>query len=191
LGLGWNELRARVESCTACPELVRNRGQTVFGVGNPEADLMVIGEAPGVDEDRQGEPFVGRAGRLLDLMLQAIGLPRERVFIANVLKCRPPNNRDPRPEEADRCASFLARQMELVAPRLILSVGRISAQNLLKTDVPVGRLRGRLHYLGERRIPVVVTYHPAYLLRSPEQKAKAWEDLQLALKTLKEAQAGT
>jgi uracil-DNA glycosylase family 4 len=148
---------------------------------------MVIGEAPGVDEDRQGEPFVGRAGQLLNLMLQAIGFPRQQVFIANVLKCRPPNNRDPHAEEAERCEAFLLRQLELVNPKIILSVGRISAHNLLKTDDTVGRLRGRVHYFGERRIPLVVTYHPAYLLRSPEQKAKAWDDLQLALRTLRQA----
>jgi DNA polymerase len=156
-------------------------------VGNREARLMVIGEAPGVDEDRQGEPFVGRAGQLLNLMLQAMGFPREDVFIANVLKCHPPGNRDPLAEEAARCEPFLLRQIALVAPQVILSVGRISAQNLLKTDAPVGRLRARVHYLGERRIPLVVTYHPAYLLRQPEQKARVWEDLQLALRTLRAA----
>jgi uracil-DNA glycosylase family 4 len=184
--LDWDGLAAAVADCQACPELVRNRSRTVFGVGNRQADLMVIGEAPGVDEDRQGEPFVGRAGQLLDLMLQAVGLPREQVFIANVLKCRPPNNRDPHTEEAQRCEAFLLRQLDLVAPRLILSVGRISAHNLLKTDEAVGRLRGRVHYFGERRIPLVVTYHPAYLLRSPEQKARAWDDLQLAWRTLQQ-----
>jgi DNA polymerase len=182
--LDWERLRDRVAACQACPELVRNRGRTVFGVGNREARLMVIGEAPGVDEDRQGEPFVGRAGRLLDRMLQAIGFARERVYIANVLKCRPPGNRDPQPAEAERCAGFLARQVELVAPELILAVGRVSAQSLLRTDATVGRLRGRVHYFGPGRIPLVVTYHPAYLLRSPEQKAKAWSDLRLALRTL-------
>lgn len=183
--LGWDELQARVAACRACAELVRNRSHTVFGVGNREAQLMIIGEAPGVDEDRQGEPFVGRAGQLLDRMLQAIGFPREQVFIANILKCRPPGNRDPHQDEALRCEPFLLRQVELVAPKAILSVGRISAQNLLKTDAAVGRLRGRLHYFGERRIPLVVTYHPAYLLRSPEQKAKAWQDLQLLLRALR------
>jgi DNA polymerase len=183
--LGWDELQLRVTQCRACPELVRNRSQTVFGVGNREADLMVIGEAPGRDEDRQGEPFVGRAGQLLNRMLQAMGFARERVFIANILKCRPPSNRDPRREEALCCEAFLLRQLELVQPEVILSVGRISAQNLLKTDTPIGHLRGRLHYFGEARIPVVVTYHPAYLLRSPEQKAKAWQDLQMVLKVLK------
>jgi uracil-DNA glycosylase family 4 len=186
-GLDWDGLAGAIAGCQACPELVRNRSRTVFGVGNRQAELMVIGEAPGVDEDRQGEPFVGRAGQLLNLMLQAIGFPRQQVFIANVLKCRPPNNRDPHAEEAERCEAFLLRQLELVNPKIILSVGRISAHNLLKTDDTVGRLRGRVHYFGERRIPLVVTYHPAYLLRSPEQKAKAWDDLQLALRTLRQA----
>lgn len=182
--LDWETLAERVRDCRACAELVANRTQTVFGVGLRTAQVMVIGEAPGADEDRQGEPFVGRAGQLLNQMLRAIGLPRERVFIANVLKCRPPGNRDPKPEEAARCEPFLLRQIELVNPALILSVGRISAQNLLKTGVPVGQLRGRVHRLGPRGIPLIVTYHPAYLLRSPEQKARAWDDLQLALRTL-------
>ncbi len=188
--LGWEQLAQRVAECGACPELVRNRSRTVFGVGNREARVMVIGEAPGVDEDRQGEPFVGRAGQLLNRMLVAMGHPREQVFIANVLKCRPPNNRDPHREEAQHCEGFLMRQVALVQPQIILSVGRISAQNLLKTDAPVGRLRGRLHYLGETGIPLVVTYHPAYLLRSPEQKSKAWQDLQLLLRTLAAIEAG-
>jgi len=183
---GWDELQARVAQCSACPDLVRNRSRTVFGVGNREAQLMVIGEAPGVDEDRQGEPFVGRAGQLLNLMLRAAGYPREQVFIANILKCRPPGNRDPHQDEALRCEPFLLRQMELVAPKAILSVGRISAQNLLKTDVAVGTLRGRVHYYGERQIPLVVTYHPAYLLRSPEQKGKVWGDLQMLMKILRD-----
>ncbi len=182
----WDELQARVAECHACAELVRNRSRTVFGVGNREAQLMIIGEAPGVDEDRQGEPFVGRAGQLLNRMLQAIGFPREQVFIANILKCRPPGNRDPHQDEALRCEPFLLSQVELVAPKVILSVGRISVQNLLKTDSAVGRLRGRLHYFGERRIPLVVTYHPAYLLRSPEQKSKVWQDLLLVLETLRQ-----
>jgi DNA polymerase len=158
----------------------------VFGVGNTQADLLVIGEAPGADEDRQGEPFVGRAGQLLNQMLLAIGFKREQVFIANVLKCRPPNNRDPKPEEALKCEPYLLRQIALIQPRVILSVGRISAQNLLKTEIPVGKLRGRVHAFGELGIPLVVTYHPAYLLRSPEQKAKAWDDLQLALSLFRE-----
>ncbi len=184
--LDWDGLQARVAACRRCPELVANRTQTVFGVGKRTAAWMVIGEAPGVDEDRQGEPFVGRAGQLLNAMLGAAGLAREAVFIANVLKCRPPGNRDPRPDEAQRCASFLRRQIELVAPRLMLVVGRVAAQSLLETEEPVGRLRGRVHRFGEQRIPLVVTYHPAYLLRSPEQKGKAWQDLLLALAAAEE-----
>ncbi|MCG7935710.1 MAG: uracil-DNA glycosylase, partial [Candidatus Thiodiazotropha taylori] len=158
--------------------------QTVFGVGDEQADLLVIGEAPGADEDRQGEPFVGRAGQLLNAMLLAMGFKREAVFIANIVKCRPPDNRDPAAEEALACQNYLLRQIALIQPKLILSVGRISAQNLLQTDIAVGKLRGRVHTFGETNIPLVVTYHPAYLLRSPEQKSKAWQDLQLALSVL-------
>ncbi len=180
--LDWDALQARVAGCTACPELVANRSQTVFGVGNREADWMVIGEAPGAEEDRRGEPFVGRAGKLLNNMLGAIGLKREVVFIANILKCRPPGNRDPRPEEAQNCRPYLRRQIELVSPKLILVVGRIAAHNLLQTDVPVSRLRGKVHYYEDTGIPVVVTYHPAYLLRSPADKRKAWEDLKMAVR---------
>lgn len=176
-----DELRAEVAGCTRC-KLAESRTQTVFGVGNPVADWMVIGEAPGAEEDRQGEPFVGRAGKLLDQMLLAVGQSRERVFIANVLKCRPPNNRDPAKDEAEACRSYLNRQIELIAPKLILVVGRIAAHELLATDVPVGRLRGREHDFAG--VPLVVTYHPAYLLRSPAQKAKAWDDLKLARRCL-------
>ena len=183
-GLAWEALRARVRACTAC-ELHRTRIQTVFGVGDPAARLMVIGEAPGADEDRQGEPFVGRAGKLLDAMLLAIGLQRGDVYVANVLKCRPPGNRNPSLDEAARCEGFLRRQIALVGPRLILSVGGIAARNLLGTDAPVGRLRGAVHEYGEDRVPVVVTYHPAYLLRQPEEKAKAWQDLQQAARLLR------
>ncbi len=186
--LDWHALRRRVLSCTAC-DLCETRTQAVFGVGYEDADLLIVGEAPGADEDRQGEPFVGRAGQLLNAMLKAIGLRREQVYIANILKCRPPGNRDPRPEEALRCEPFLMRQIELISPRVMLSVGRISAQHLLKTDTPVGRLRGRIHQIGDSRIPLVVTYHPAYLLRSPEQKAKAWQDLLLVRATLREREA--
>lgn len=181
--LDWEQLAARVARCRACT-LHETRIQTVFGVGNRQADLMVIGEAPGADEDRQGEPFVGRAGQLLNLMLRAIGLGREQVFIANVLKCRPPGNRDPLPDEVAHCQGFLQRQMELLEPKAILSVGRISAQNLLKTTEAIGRLRGRIYNLGVRQVPMVVTYHPAYLLRSPEEKAKAWQDLQVLAELL-------
>jgi DNA polymerase len=184
--LDWSGLEQRVTACKAC-ELHRTRTQTVFGVGNRQADLLVIGEAPGADEDRQGEPFVGRAGQLLNAMLQAIGFTRDEVFIANILKCRPPDNRDPKPEEALLCEPFLMRQIELIAPRVILAVGRIAAQNLLKSDVAVGKLRGRIHHLGDARIPLIVSYHPAYLLRSPEQKGKAWQDLQKVISLLRQA----
>ena len=175
----WVELRAEVAGCTRC-ELHRTRTQTVFGTGSEQARWLVIGEAPGADEDRQGEPFVGRAGQLLTEMLRAVGLSREQVFIANILKCRPPENRDPKPEEAKSCESYLQRQIALLQPRLILAVGRIAAQNLLQVDTPIGQLRGRAHAWGPAQIPVVVTYHPAYLLRSPGQKARAWDDLCLA-----------
>ncbi len=180
--MGWDELANVVRGCTLC-QLHGSRMQTVFGVGNRLAEWMVIGEAPGADEDRQGEPFVGRAGQLLNSMLRAMGFPREQVFIANVLKCRPPGNRDPKPEEVACCMPYLARQIELVNPRIILCVGRIAAQNLLSTDTPIGKLRGQVHRLGAQQRPVVVTYHPAYLLRSPGEKRKAWDDLQLALRT--------
>jgi len=182
-GLDWEALKSCVEACHAC-SLHQTRTQTVFGVGNQNADLMIIGEAPGADEDRQGEPFVGRAGLLLNAMLKAIGLDRNQVFIANILKCRPPGNRDPHVDEALCCEPFLQRQIELVKPRVILAVGRVAAQNLLKTDAAVGALRNREHVIGEANIPVVVTYHPAYLLRSPDQKGKAWQDLLRASRSL-------
>jgi len=177
----WSVLESTVSACTQC-SLHQTRTQTVFGVGDPGAQWMIIGEAPGADEDRRGEPFVGKAGQLLNEMLRAVGLSRERVYIANILKCRPPNNRDPRVEEVASCMAFLQRQVALVQPRLIIAVGRIAAQNLLNEDQPVGRLRGRVHSFGGQgtATPVVVTYHPAYLLRSPGQKRKAWEDLCLA-----------
>ena len=179
----WDTLRTEVMACIRC-SLAASRTQAVFGTGNPNADWMVIGEAPGADEDRQGEPFVGRAGQLLNQMLKAVGLSREQVYIANILKCRPPNNRDPAPAEVEACRGYLERQIELVAPRLLLAVGRIAAQNLLGSDAPVGRLRGRVHHLPGSSLPVVVTYHPAYLLRSPAQKRKAWDDLCLARSVL-------
>lgn len=174
--MDWESLRRVVAACRDCG-LCATRTQTVFGVGDRAAELLVIGEAPGADEDREGEPFVGRAGQLLNRMLAAIGLQRQQVYIANVLKCRPPGNRDPRPEEVLRCQPYLSRQIELIGPRVILAVGRIAAQSLLGTDQPLGRLRGRWLELGPRSIPLRVTYHPAYLLRSPDQKARAWEDL--------------
>ncbi|MEN8170236.1 MAG: uracil-DNA glycosylase [Pseudomonadota bacterium] len=182
-GLDWGALQRCVSDCVACPELVANRSQTVFGVGNPQADWMLIGEAPGVDEDRQGEPFVGKAGQLLNAMLQALGLKRQQVYITNVLKCRPPNNRDPQPDEAAACEAYLRRQIALVQPKVILVVGRIAAQNLLKVDTPIGKLRGSVHQY-EGNIPVVATYHPAYLLRSPSEKRKSWADLCLARNVL-------
>jgi DNA polymerase len=175
-GLDWDQLRAAVAACQRC-ELHATRTQTVFGVGNPTARWMFIGEAPGAEEDRQGEPFVGRAGQLLTSMLRALGLRREDVFIANVLKCRPPGNRDPRPAEAASCRGYLERQVALVNPTLVVAVGRIAAQNLLATETPIAKLRGKVHSFGARGWPLVVTYHPAYLLRSPGEKRKAWQDL--------------
>ncbi len=174
--LNWQELQDRIVACKLC-ELCNSRKNTVFGVGNPNADVMLIGEAPGADEDAKGEPFVGVAGKLLDNMLKAIGLDRKKVFIANILKCRPPSNRNPSSEEAASCEPYLMRQIELIQPKLILSVGGVSAKNLLKTDEAVGRLRLQKHQLVGKNIPVLVTYHPAYLLRKPSEKAKAWEDL--------------
>jgi len=172
----WESVAGEVAGCTLCG-LCRTRTQTVLGVGNRSAELLVIGEAPGAEEDRQGEPFVGRAGQLLDSMLRAVGRRRETVYIANVLKCRPPGNRDPSAAEVASCLPYLQRQIELIAPRLILVVGRIAAQSLLATDTPIGRLRGQLHHFGPRVTPVIVTYHPAYLLRSPGEKRRAWADL--------------
>jgi uracil-DNA glycosylase family 4 len=185
-GLDWTALRDTVAACTRC-KLHESRTQTVFGVGNPNADWMIIGEAPGAEEDRRGEPFVGRAGKLLDEMLQAAGQGRESVFIANILKCRPPNNRDPEPAESAECRRYLERQIELVQPKIILAVGRIAAHLLLETDTPVGRLRGTTHYLD--KTPLIVTYHPAYLLRSPSQKRKSWDDLCLARRVAGEGAA--
>lgn len=181
----WDQLRQRVAVCTRCA-LHKSRTQTVFGVGSVNARLMIIGEAPGAEEDRRGEPFVGRAGKLLDEMLRAVGLDREQVYIANVLKCRPPNNRDPSADEAKQCRDHLDQQISLLNPRIILAVGRIAAHHLLKTDAPLGQLRGRTHSLENASVPVVVTYHPAYLLRSPTQKRKAWQDLCLARRLLAE-----
>lgn len=177
--MDWETLTAEARQCTACA-LCTTRTQAVFGVGNREADWLVIGEAPGADEDRQGEPFVGRAGKLLNPMMLAIGLKREQVYIANILKCRPPENRDPAPAEASHCRPFLERQIALIRPRIILALGRIAAQNLLHTDTQIGKLRGRVHDFGPTQIPLVVTYHPAYLLRSPREKRKVWDDLRLA-----------
>lgn len=177
--LGWPGLEARVSACTRCA-LHAGRTQTVFGTGNRKADWLIVGEAPGAEEDRRGEPFVGRAGKLLDAMLAALGHARSDVYIANVVKCRPPENRDPQPEEAARCAPYLDRQIELLQPRIILAVGRVAAQRLLGTEAPAGRLRGKAHRHEASGIPLVVTWHPAYLLRRPEAKAEAWRDLVLA-----------
>lgn len=180
----WTALEAEVTRCVACP-LHETRTQTVFGVGDRQATWMVVGEAPGAEEDRQGAPFVGRAGQLLNGMLLALGLARDDVFIANILKCRPPGNRDPRIEEVARCQPFLRRQVELVSPGVILAVGRIAAHHLLGRDDSVGALRGIAHRLPGSETPVVVTYHPAYLLRTPLAKRKAWADLCLARRVLR------
>lgn len=175
----WEELKAQVEECRRCG-LHQTRNRAVFGVGDRCVDWLFIGEAPGADEDRQGEPFVGRAGQLLTNMIRALGMEREQVYITNILKCRPPGNRDPRPEESQACRPYLERQIELLNPKVIVALGRIAAQNLLETDQPLGRLRGRPHEYLRAGIPVVVTYHPAYLLRSPREKRKVWQDLRLA-----------
>lgn len=177
--LDWQPLKDTVAGCTRCG-LCRTRTQTVFGVGDPGARWFVVGEAPGADEDRLGEPFVGRAGQLLNSMLRSIDLERDAVYIANVLKCRPPNNRDPRAEEVAECVGYLYRQLELVNPDVVLCVGRIAAHNLLATDEPLAKLRGRVHRPAGLDVKVVVTYHPAYLLRTPADKRKAWEDLKFA-----------
>lgn len=174
--LDWKGLQAQIAQCERC-SLCKTRTQTVFGVGNPNADLMFIGEAPGANEDAQGEPFVGKAGQLLNAMLAAIGLQRESVFIANILKCRPPNNRDPQPEEVATCTPYLLKQIEQIQPKVIVALGRIAAQFLLNTEASLGKLRGSLHQYHDT--PLIITYHPAYLLRSPNQKAKSWQDLQL------------
>lgn len=175
--MDWPQLQDAVAQCTACP-LCQSRQQAVFGVGNPQAELVVVGEAPGEEEDRQGEPFVGRAGKLLDNMLAAIHEKRgERVFIANVLKCRPPGNRNPSPEEIRLCEPFLRRQLELIGPKALLATGRFAANTLLETNAPLSALRGKVH--SWRELPLVVTYHPAYLLRNLPDKDKSWSDLLL------------
>ncbi|KAF0169409.1 MAG: DNA polymerase bacteriophage-type [bacterium] len=177
-----------VRACTRCP-LSASRTQGVPGVGDRAAEWLFIGEAPGGDEDRQGEPFVGQSGKLLDAMLAGIGLQRERnVYIANIVKSRPPGNRDPNPDEVAACLPYLERQIDLIQPRLIVVLGRIAAQTLLVTDTPIGKLRGHVHQY--RGVPMVVTYHPAYLLRSPADKAKSWEDLLLARRTLAALKSG-
>jgi uracil-DNA glycosylase len=179
----WIDLQIEVAGCTKCA-LCETRTQTVFGTGNKTADWMIIGEAPGQHEDEQGKPFVGKAGLLLTEMLRAAGLDRDEVFITNILKCRPPGNRDPKQEEAENCSAYLRQQRELLKPKIILAVGRIAAQTLLNTDAPLTKLRGKAHDLDGT--PLVVVYHPAYLLRSLLEKRKAWQDLQLAVQTVKD-----
>lgn len=184
--LGWPELRTAVADCRAC-RLCEQRRQTVFGVGNEHAHWMIVGEAPGEQEDRQGEPFVGKSGQLLDNMLRAIGLtrapesPEKQVYIANTIKCRPPGNRNPEADELAQCEPFLIRQIQLVQPKIILAMGRFAVQSLLRSSEPIGRLRGRVHHY--EGVPLVVTYHPAYLLRNLADKARAWDDLCLAVET--------
>jgi len=182
--MGWAELKAAVAGCTAC-ELHKSRTQTVFGVGDENADWLFIGEAPGADEDAQGEPFVGQAGKLLDNMLKSIGLKRgENVYIANVVKSRPPGNRNPLPGEIAACLPYLRRQIELIQPKLIVTLGKIASETLLGREATIASLRGKLHaYQG---IPLIVTYHPAYLLRTLQDKARAWEDLCLAKQTMQD-----
>ncbi|MES2684516.1 MAG: uracil-DNA glycosylase [Pseudomonadota bacterium] len=199
----WPTLRAQIAGCTHC-KLCKTRTNTVFGVGNPQASLMVVGEGPGADEDASGEPFVGRAGKLLDEMLKAINRSRavaaetplvnaatlspaasESVFIANVVKCRPPGNRDPEKDEVDACRGYLDAQIAYVKPKMIVALGRIAAQRLLGNDEPLSRLRGPIHHYGALKTPVFVTYHPAYLLRAPKEKAKSWEDLKKIAQFLK------
>ena len=175
LRMGWDDLKTSVEGCIACP-LCRSRSRTVFGVGDKNADWLCVGEGPGAEEDARGEPFVGPSGKLLDNMLAAIDLKRgQDVYIANIVKCRPSGNRNPHPDEAGQCAPYLERQIELIQPKLIIALGKVAAQNLLHTDAAIASLRGRLHE--HSGIPVIVTYHPAYLLRTLADKAKAWEDL--------------
>ena len=175
----WPMIESQVSNCKKC-SLHKARNNTVFGDGNRNADWFFVGEAPGKDEDLQGKPFVGRAGRLLTEVIFSLGLSRDEVFIANILKCRPPDNRDPKSTEVDQCFAYLEKQIDLVEPKIIIAVGKIAAHSLLGTDLPMGKLRGKIHGFGSNEIPTLVIYHPAYLLRSPSQKYKVWEDLQLA-----------
>jgi uracil-DNA glycosylase len=175
-------IRREVAACTRCTELAETRTQTVFGVGSPEARICFFGEAPGADEDRQGEPFVGRAGQLLTKMIQACGLKREEVYILNVLKCRPPGNRNPLPDEVLNCRGYFERQLAIIHPEVICCLGAVAAKSLLSTEQSIGKLRGRFH--DYHKIPVVCTYHPAYLLRTPAAKGDAWEDLKLMMRKL-------
>ncbi len=184
--MDWDSLRTAVAGCTAC-KLCEGRKQVVFGTGSTRAQWLIVGEAPGEQEDLQGEPFVGKSGQLLDAMLRAIGLsrgdadPQRQVYIANTIKCRPPGNRNPQPDELAQCEPFLIRQLALLQPRIIIAMGRFAVQSLLRSSEPVGRLRGRVHRYQD--VPLIVTYHPAYLLRNPEDKARAWDDLCLAVET--------
>ena len=182
LKMNWAELKTAVAACQAC-NLYQTRTQTVFGVGDEHAEWLIVGEAPGAEEDAKGEPFVGQAGRLLDSMLAAIGMRRgHNVYIANVLKCRPPGNRSPGPYEVERCGPHLLRQLELIQPKIIIAMGRFAVQSLLNTEATIARLRGTVHRF--RGVPLIVTYHPAYLLRNLPDKSKAWEDLCLARRTV-------
>ena len=181
----WPMIESQVSNCKKC-SLHKGRNNTVFGDGNRNSDWFFIGEAPGKDEDLQGKPFVGRAGRLLTEVIFSMGLSREDVFIANILKCRPPDNRDPEPDEVQQCFPYLEKQIALVKPKIIVAVGRIAAHSLLGTDLPMGKLRGKIHGFGPSEIPTLIIYHPAYLLRSPSQKKKVWEDLQLVNDFLKD-----
>jgi DNA polymerase len=185
-GMDWPALKACVADCTVCALHVK-RNKTVFGVGDENADWLFVGEGPGADEDAQGEPFVGQAGKLLDNMLAAIALKRgANVYITNIVKCRPPGNRNPQPEEAQACSAYLQRQIELIRPKLIIALGKVAAVNLLGRDASIAGLRGQVH--AYRDIPLIVTYHPAYLLRTLNDKAKAWEDLCFAVKTMADLQ---
>jgi DNA polymerase len=178
-------IRADIGDCTRCKLCSLGRQQIVFGVGNPAADLMFVGEAPGADEDEQGVPFVGRAGQLLTKIIEAIDLRRDDVYIANVIKCRPPSNRNPEPDEVAECVPFLFRQIDLIKPKVIVALGTFAAHALLQTDVPISRIRGKVHeYRGAKLIP---TFHPAYLLRSPERKRDVWEDMKLVRQLLNES----
>jgi uracil-DNA glycosylase len=175
-------LQEEVRECTRCPELVASRTQTVFGVGNPQARLCFFGEAPGADEDRQGEPFVGKAGQLLTKILEACSLRREDIYILNTLRCRPPKNRNPLPEEIANCRPFFERQLEVIQPEFICCLGAVAARALLETTTPVGKLRGKFHAF--RGAKVLVTYHPAYLLRNPSMKRETWEDMKLLMREM-------
>ena len=173
----WSTLQTAVSQCQYCQELSNSRSQTIFGMGNEQADLMIISEAPSSDEDIQGHPFVGKAGTLLDNMLLAIGINRDNTYITNIIKCQPPNNRDPHKNESQACEAFLNAQINHIKPKLILALGRIAAHNLLDVKTPVGQLRGTLHQHSESQTDLIISYHPAYLLRNPTQKPKSWEDL--------------